>query len=79
LFLRYTTADVSNKKKTKIKKNKKKTKQTCQWTLTLTCLVGFQTNKRTLSYIRLVLIDPTNDMLQTHKPLNLNIGTFYEV
>jgi len=25
------------------------------------------------------LIDPTNDMLQTHKPLNLNFGTFYEV
>jgi hypothetical protein len=24
-------------------------------------------------------IDPTNDMLQTHKPLNLNFGTFYEV
>ena len=65
-------------KKNKIKKQKNK-KQTCQWTLTLTCLVGFQTNKRTLSYIRLVLIDPTNDMLQTHKPLNLNIGTFYEV
>jgi hypothetical protein len=29
--------------------------------------------------IRLVLNDPTNDMLQTHKPLNLNFGTFYEV
>ena len=31
------------------KKNKKK--QTYQWTLTLTWLVGFQTNKRTLSYL----------------------------
>jgi hypothetical protein len=29
--------------------------------------------------IRIVLNDPTNDMLQTHKPLNLNFGTFYEV
>ena len=29
--------------------------------------------------IRQVLIDPTNNMLQTHKPLNLNFGTFYEV
>jgi hypothetical protein len=48
LFLLYTTADVSNKQ-TKFKK--KKQKKTCQWTLTLTWLVGFQTNKRALSYL----------------------------
>ena len=35
------------------KQNLKKLKKTttCQWTLTLTWLVGFQTNKRTLSYL----------------------------
>jgi hypothetical protein len=33
------------------KQNYIKKKQTCQWTLTLTWLVGFQTNKRPLFYL----------------------------
>jgi hypothetical protein len=41
------------KQKTKIfiKKKKKNNKKTCQWTLTLAWLVGFQTNKRPLFYL----------------------------
>jgi hypothetical protein len=38
------------KQKTKIFK-KNKNKKTCQWTLTLAWLVGFQTNKRPLFYL----------------------------
>jgi hypothetical protein len=32
-------------------KKKQTNKQTCQWTLILTWLVGFQTNKRTLFHL----------------------------